>query len=199
MKNVRILIFISSLILFYCFIPNDHLVEGILLDKTNKPLIGATVLELGTQNGVITDVNGSFSLKMLDPSNLIQVQYTGYNTITIQPKFGEKMNIILHETIQLDEVVMVGHQTGSRTKMSNIFKRQSVSTSMIAPSVYYDKGSPKNYKHFNDNPFKNVNEDPLTTMSIDVDRASYSNIRRYINSGSLPPKDAVRVEEMINY
>ncbi|MEY2497437.1 MAG: Ca-activated chloride channel, partial [Verrucomicrobiota bacterium] len=40
---------------------------------------------------------------------------------------------------------------------------------------------------------------PLSTFSIDVDTASYSNIRRFINSGSLPPKDAVRVEEMINY
>ena len=40
---------------------------------------------------------------------------------------------------------------------------------------------------------------PLSTFSIDVDTASYSNVRRFINAGSLPPKDAVRVEEMINY
>jgi len=50
-----------------------------------------------------------------------------------------------------------------------------------------------------ENPFLDGKSNPLSTFSIDVDTASYSNIRRFINQGSLPPKDAVRVEEMINY
>ncbi|PCJ63638.1 MAG: hypothetical protein COA58_15995 [Bacteroidetes bacterium] len=49
------------------------------------------------------------------------------------------------------------------------------------------------------NAFKNVRREPLSTVSIDVDKASYSNVRRFINNGTLPPVDAVRVEEMINY
>src|SRR6185295_43086 len=44
-----------------------------------------------------------------------------------------------------------------------------------------------------------VKANPLSTMSVDVDRASYSNVRRFINEGQKPPADAVRVEEMINY
>jgi Ca-activated chloride channel homolog len=55
------------------------------------------------------------------------------------------------------------------------------------------------YDHILDNPFLEAKSNPLSTFSIDVDTASYSNIRRFINEGSLPPKDAVRVEEMINY
>jgi len=55
------------------------------------------------------------------------------------------------------------------------------------------------YAKIDDNGFKEVNKEPLSTMSIDVDRASYSNVRRFITKGSLPPADAVRVEEMINY
>jgi Ca-activated chloride channel family protein len=51
----------------------------------------------------------------------------------------------------------------------------------------------------NENGYKNVKNNPLSTFSIDVDNASYSNIRRFINSGQLPPADAVRIEEMINY
>ena len=51
----------------------------------------------------------------------------------------------------------------------------------------------------NENGFKNVKNNPLSTFSIDVDNASYSNIRRFINNGELPPADAVRIEEMINY
>ncbi len=50
-----------------------------------------------------------------------------------------------------------------------------------------------------ENPFLDSKANPLSTFSIDVDTASYSNVRRFINEGSLPPKDAVRVEEMINY
>jgi Ca-activated chloride channel family protein len=55
------------------------------------------------------------------------------------------------------------------------------------------------YDHILENPFIDAKSNPLSTFSIDVDTASYSIARRFINEGSLPPKDAVRVEEMINY
>ena len=55
------------------------------------------------------------------------------------------------------------------------------------------------YDHIEENPFLAAASNPLSTFSIDVDTASYSNVRRFIESGALPPKDAVRVEEMLNY
>lgn len=55
------------------------------------------------------------------------------------------------------------------------------------------------YGHILENPFLDAAGNPLSTFSIDVDTASYSNVRRFINDGALPPVDAVRVEEMINY
>ncbi len=55
------------------------------------------------------------------------------------------------------------------------------------------------YNYLQENDFTNVTESPLSTFSIDVDRASYSNVRRFINSGQLPPADAVRIEELVNY
>ncbi|HEY6070647.1 MAG TPA: von Willebrand factor type A domain-containing protein, partial [Chthoniobacterales bacterium] len=55
------------------------------------------------------------------------------------------------------------------------------------------------YDHILENPFLDAKSNPLSTFSIDVDTASYSNARRFINEGAFPPKDAVRVEEMINY
>ena len=55
------------------------------------------------------------------------------------------------------------------------------------------------YDRITDNPFLSVSENPLSTFSIDVDTASYSNLRRFLDSGTLPPRDAVRIEEMINY
>ncbi|GAX37753.1 vWA domain-containing protein [Nodularia sp. NIES-3585] len=57
----------------------------------------------------------------------------------------------------------------------------------------------ENYNRIEDNPFHRVSNEPLSTFSIDVDTASYSNMRRFITQGQLPPKDAVRIEELINY
>jgi Ca-activated chloride channel family protein len=55
------------------------------------------------------------------------------------------------------------------------------------------------YKHIDENPFYEAARVPLSTFSIDVDTASYSNTRRFLRNGQLPPKDAVRIEELINY
>lgn len=55
------------------------------------------------------------------------------------------------------------------------------------------------YDRVDENPFLEVIKNPLSTFSIDVDTASYTNVRRFINSGKLPPPDAVRIEEMVNY
>lgn len=69
---------------------------------------------------------------------------------------------------------------------------------MQSTSTYYNP-STESYKKYPENDFKAVSLNPLSTLSVDVDRASYSNVRRFINQGQKPPTDAVRVEEMINY
>jgi Ca-activated chloride channel family protein len=55
------------------------------------------------------------------------------------------------------------------------------------------------YAHADDSPFVAVADAPLSTFSVDVDTASYSNTRRFLQDGSLPPVDAVRIEELVNY
>ncbi|MGI0493139.1 vWA domain-containing protein [Alkalinema pantanalense CENA528] len=60
-------------------------------------------------------------------------------------------------------------------------------------------GNTENYNPIEENPFQRSTTVPLSTFSIDVDTASYSNTRRFITSGQVPPKDAVRIEELINY
>lgn len=72
-----------------------------------------------------------------------------------------------------------------------------VSQDAVRPA--YEPLDRENYAHFDDNPIKRTLEHPVSTFSIDVDTGSYSNVRRMLSAGSLPRKDAVRVEEMINY
>lgn len=57
----------------------------------------------------------------------------------------------------------------------------------------------ESYDFIKENTFQNTHSNPLSTFSIDVDRASYANMRRFINRNQMPPKDAIRIEEMINY
>jgi Ca-activated chloride channel family protein len=66
-----------------------------------------------------------------------------------------------------------------------------------APSAEARGG--EEYESIVDNPFLSPLSDPLSTFSIDVDTASYANVRRFLNSGSLPPPAAVRIEELVNY
>lgn len=64
---------------------------------------------------------------------------------------------------------------------------------------YSNDFNTEGYDHITENPFLKVNDNPLSTFSIDVDAASYSNMRRFINNGQLPPAGAIRIEELINY
>jgi Ca-activated chloride channel homolog len=65
-----------------------------------------------------------------------------------------------------------------------------------APSAPFNTEA---YDHTPENPFVLVAQDPRSTFSVDVDTASYAIVRRFLNGGELPPKDAVRIEELVNY
>lgn len=98
---------------------------------------------------------------------------------------------------------------GSRSKrrLKSKSRKQgcpSFGGSVTAPNRYaaappVEKPANESYAGLVENDYRNVLDEPLSTFSIDVDRASYSNIRRHLNQMQKPPKDAVRIEEMINY
>jgi Ca-activated chloride channel family protein len=69
----------------------------------------------------------------------------------------------------------------------------------VAPPAALPGRLREGYTHTPDNPFMQVVDQPLSTFSIDVDTASYANVRRMLRAGQRPPADAVRVEEMLNY
>ncbi|MCP4577730.1 MAG: VWA domain-containing protein, partial [Deltaproteobacteria bacterium] len=96
--------------------------------------------------------------------------------------------------------------TGCAGKMANEKSGQTlISSKAAAPmQVMEERGrapefNTEEYDRIRENTFKDALQNPLSTFSIDVDTASYSNLRRYINANRMPPKDAARIEEMINY
>jgi Ca-activated chloride channel family protein len=77
---------------------------------------------------------------------------------------------------------------------------QNIMPPASAPYPARDEaGAGDTYAHVKENAFFSAKTVPLSTFSLDVDNASYTNVRRFLNEGQLPPRDAVRVEEMLNY
>ncbi len=84
------------------------------------------------------------------------------------------------------------------------YRQAGVAAEAIAPPPYFNRYVPLNteqerYAHLDPNPVHRAAETPVSTFSIDVDTGAYANLRRFLTGGSLPPEDAVRVEELINY
>ena len=178
-------------------------ITGKVVDISGLPLAGVNVLVKGTMKGTVTDQAGNYKIEVSPDDKFLQFAIIGF--ITVSEKIGErsKINVVMHEEVlALEEMVVVGY--GSKKEMV------SKAYDMAAPSsgvsggrhsipMYNNNFNTEGYAGIDENGFKNVRNSPLSTFSIDVDNASYSNIRRFINNGILPPPDAVRIEEMINY
>ncbi len=117
------------------------------------------------------------------------------------------------DKVELEQVVTTGEHIRTSTnavvniRPQKMYKRKSTQAANAGSVGYYLPPQPQittpqnteNYTHFKDNKVKLVQNDPVSTFSIDVDTGAYSNMRRMLNQGLVPPKDAIRVEELINY
>lgn len=107
----------ASDVLDTCTFPMNHLlqqagkkvVKGVIKDESGLTVIGANVMEKGTANGTITDLEGRFTLEVAEGAELL-ISYIGFNTQTVSVKGQTSFSIILQEDSQtLDEVVVVGY------------------------------------------------------------------------------------------
>jgi len=195
-----------SFLFFFCFnsfLFSQYTFSGVVLDGDLKdPLIGANVVVKGTRIGVSTDLDGLFSLTTeLDSSLTLEISYTGFHTIDVKCVHGTNLVFELKQAPMIGQEVMIS-AARRREKVQESPASISVIGSMrpglprTFPTNNVDRES---YATIQENKFHQVTKDPLSTFSIDVDAASYSNLRRFLNNGQKPPVDAVRIEEMINY
>lgn len=90
-----------------------------------------------------------------------------------------------------------GQTLGGRPAAARMRAPLSVSGGLVVPQT--EPSNTESYAHTEENPFLSVAQNPLSTFSVDVDTASYANVRRFLQQKHLPPKGAVRIEEMVNY
>lgn len=193
-------------------------ISGRVTDEAGVPLNGATVAVKGTKISTATDAKGEFTLQVPGLKSVLVINYVGYQLQEVTVVNNKKLSITLHTTnLLLDEVIITANGIASRKIKSSSVTR---GYNNIYAAPMYQKAEEKEmynygwqngnkadsavfnregYDRIVENRFLSTQQNPLSTFSIDVDAASYSNIRRMINGKMLPPAGAVRIEEMINY
>ncbi len=173
------------------------IVKGKVTDAADgSGIIGCTVQVKGTTRGTLSNVDGEYTIRA-DKGEKLVFSYIGYEKQEAEVKSARLDIRLKANSLMLEECVVVGY--GTQKKESLCGAVAYVTPSVMVSRMYADDMSTEEYKEITENTFKTVSESPLSTFSIDVDAASYSNMRRYINKGELPPADAIRTEELINY
>jgi Ca-activated chloride channel family protein len=193
---------------------HEPIVYAKLILKQSETIFGRTV----------SDFDGNYTLSNIPPGQyLLVAQSFEYPMdsllITIPP--GQSLyqaNMYLDPSVvKLEEVQIVAHAPARQDLQSISVQEISLSPQRFSssgvrsnrtklrqeygslPVRNVEQPSSEEFGHRNENGFRSVKKNPLSTFSIDVDRASYAIIRKKIREGNLPPVDAVRIEEMINY
>lgn len=194
------------------------IVTGKVTEKTTGEAIPFANIYLQSKGmtiaSAVSDANGSFSIEAEAGVYTAKVSIIGYEAVTkknVSVEIGKKtvLNFVLNQSVQVLEEVkvvdceksmsLVGCAKISKRDMAACGSTMSYNYAANDNLGYEQPFNTEGYDVINENTFKNVVNDPLSTFSIDVDRASYSNIRRFLNQNQKPVKDAVRIEELINY
>ncbi len=124
---------------------------------------------------------------------------------TAAPYVGRTRGIVAEAAASVNGARMASPPATTAMRKSVADRRADASKRESRQNGVYDSLAPypdwnrEQYDRIVDNPFLGVRGNPRSTFSVDVDRASYGNVRRFLTQGQAPPADAVRIEEMVNY
>ncbi len=173
-------------------------IAGTVRTEKSAPIAGAQVRVQGNNRSATTATNGSYRIDSVPiGATVLVVRSLGRSpetrAVTVTEGGVTRADFVLKDDpLRLDEVVVTGTAEGA-TRLAMPF------TVMKRAAVARERYNTEEYARIYENAWQAPLATPLSTFSIDVDAASYTNIRRFVGDGQLPPKDAVRIEEMINY
>ena len=175
-------------------------VTGKVTNENGDEMPGVTVIAKGTNDATITDLSGSYALFVSDKVTTLVFQYIGYQDI--EKPVADVVNVQMKSDVEIQEVVVTALGIRKSKKSLGYSVTSFSGKDVSSYNNHFEREvefNTEEYDHISENVFKSSRDNPVSTLSIDVDNASYSNVRRFITSGQLPLKDAVRTEEMINY
>lgn len=207
----------------------SFVIKGRVTDNNGNAVSSVSVIEKGTGNITQTNSNGDFTIIVAHSNVTLIFSSLGYEVKEVKVSGKADLKVqLLPATDVLEEVVVIGYGATQKKNLTGAVHREAKADMMLQGSVAgvivrRNNSMPNNstrkagnhssglynsrdkefytedYDGIIENRFLAVKDNPLSTFSIDVDAASYSNVRRFLNSGQLPPAGAVRIEEMINY
>lgn len=182
----------------------DRTITGKVTDSSGAALPGVSVRLKDSTNAVATDADGKYSISVPSSGGTLVFSFIGFRSREVGIGISNVIDVrLVEDTRSLDEVVVTGYSK-QRKADKGIAYEALPAPHHTAPGVrpdylYHMEINSEEYANVEENIFHGADKKPLSTFSIDVDAASYSNLRRFLDNGQLPPKDAVRIEEMINY
>jgi Ca-activated chloride channel family protein len=186
-------------------------ITGRVLDaNTQQPVVGAVVVVEGTKLAARTGVNGVYIIPDVPVGTYtLRIERAGVVTVRRQ------VTVVADQTAHVNFSVMLELK---KLEEAEGRVRQQPTADECADAMSAPRGAMKrllycespvppgwrspgfeSYDNINENAWLSTLDKPLSTFSVDVDAASYGNVRRFITTGQLPPVDAVRIEELINY
>ena len=176
-------------------------------------LVGVNVMVKGTSKTTLTDAQGNYVIAVTQGSNTLVFSFAGYATQEVKLGAKDRVDVQLYFAALEEEIttrlqgkvagVAIYKDKKRRKERGTPGLAMSIAGAPVTADSFYYAPQPdyntEEYDGINENIFHGALQNPLSTFSIDVDAASYSNIRRFIQLGQRPPKDAVRIEEMVNY
>lgn len=227
MKNLKTFSLAIAMLISFLTFGQEKTITGTVSDDSG-PIPGVGIVLKGTTTGTTSNFDGKYSIKA-KIGDVLLYNYIGYETENKTVEKSNVINVKLKENSKvLDEVVVtamaIKRNKNTVTKSQQLSKSKEYNSSTPNYITSYPKDSgikintnekgivirgknnthntnlnDEDYDTFIENPFESPKTAPLSTFSIDVDNASYTNVRRFINNGQNVPKDAVRVEEMVNF
>ncbi|MDA3865681.1 MAG: von Willebrand factor type A domain-containing protein [Salinivirgaceae bacterium] len=207
MKNIQLLIL--ALGLLFVSSAAAHQITGVVTSaETGNAIQGVQVhVKENAMKHAVTDRAGKYSIDAQSSATLV---FSLAGKKTHEETVGRRtvIHVALVSTIPLEkEETEVSYDLESAGNAMRLTERKRTAKhhtmsdvarpyAAIAPGEAFNR---EGYSTIHENGFKSALAAPLSTFSIDVDAASYSNMRRFLNNGTKPPIDAVRIEEMINY
>jgi len=194
--------------------------EGVVKDPTGTPLAGVEV-QLAGPGGpsgprTRTDAAGRFVFPNLAPGTYqVTAHRTGFtdavSTVTLGDRVKQTLALVMSPVLAKPEA-----EVPNTSRDTNLMREQRELAAAAVPleapvaimgasaarmfmAARTDAFNTEAYAKSDDHSWTDPRQKPLSTFSVDVDTASYANVRRFLTGGDLPPKDAVRIEELINY
>lgn len=176
-------------------------IEGTVRQRSGAPLANARVFVLGQPHSALSDSTGWYRLPTVPAgSHRLRAMAAGYReverTVAVRPGETVRVEFLLdHAPKEMEEIsaAAAGDEVDARRRLAiQAFAPRSA-------GLHRPDWNTENYAVIEESRFLAAADNPRSTFSIDVDAASYTNVRRFLTQGRRPPRDAVRVEEFLNY